>query len=147
VLDANDFFLNRSRAAKPALRQNIFGATFGGPIRPNKAFFFVDYQGTRNATSGPGLATVAPQSYRIGNMSNYTSQLLDPRGAVFTGNVIPQDRIVNPVALALFANPTLYPLPNQFGTGPLGVQNNYLGTRANFLSNDQADAKLDFRLS
>ncbi len=29
------------------LRWNEFGATFGGPIKKNKLFFFVDYQGSR----------------------------------------------------------------------------------------------------
>ena len=39
------------------LRQNQFGATFGGPIRKDKTFFFVNYEGQRRAQSPtyPGL--------------------------------------------------------------------------------------------
>lgn len=144
-LDANEFFQNRSGAAKRALRQNIFGATFGGPIKRNRAFFFVDYEGTRRVTSGAGLATVAPQSYRNGNMAGYGKQLVDPvTKQPFPGNMVP---VVNPVAKALFANLALYPLPNTIGTGAILVQNNYLGKRSDVVNNDQADAKLDFRLS
>lgn len=34
-----------------ALRQNQFGATFGGPIVKNKTFFFMNYEGKRSAQS------------------------------------------------------------------------------------------------
>src|SRR5688572_1216896 len=33
----------------PALRQNQFGATFGGPIRRDNTFFFLNYEGQRRA--------------------------------------------------------------------------------------------------
>jgi hypothetical protein len=33
---------------KPTLIQNQFGATFGGPIKRDKLFFFTDYEGLRN---------------------------------------------------------------------------------------------------
>jgi len=52
---------------------------------------------------------------------------------------------VNPVAQALFNNAALYPLPNATGSGPLGLQNNFVGSTSNLLDNDQADAKIDFR--
>src|SRR5581483_10239772 len=43
VFNANDFFLNRSGLKKPAVKQNIFGGSLGGPIGPNGklGFFFV----------------------------------------------------------------------------------------------------------
>ena len=31
------------------MRRNVYGTTLGGPLRKNKAFFFVSYQGTRAA--------------------------------------------------------------------------------------------------
>src|SRR4051794_35756942 len=42
-LDANGFFANRSRTPRNPFKRNIFGGTFGGPIKRNKLFFFVDY--------------------------------------------------------------------------------------------------------
>jgi hypothetical protein len=47
VLNANDFFLNEARQARPALEQNQFGFALGGPIKTDKLFFFGSYQGTR----------------------------------------------------------------------------------------------------
>jgi hypothetical protein len=62
ALDANDWFTNASRQQKPALRQNDFGMTLGGPVllprfgegghQPgydgrNRTFFFVSYEGLR----------------------------------------------------------------------------------------------------
>jgi hypothetical protein len=148
-LDANDFFNNRSNAAKRAFRRNIFGGTLGGPIRKNKAFFFMDYEGTRQSDSGPAPASVPLAEYRTGNLSRVPQTIRDPldNNQPFAGNLIPESRIVNPVARALFADPKLYPLPNRTGTGTLGVTNNYVGVSAITLQNDQADAKVDMLLT
>lgn len=148
-LDANDFFSNRSNAPKRAFRRNIFGGTLGGPIKRDKAFFFMDYEGTRQRDSGSALASVPLAEYRTGNLSRFSQTIRDPQNsnAPFPGNIIPTNRIVNPAALALFADTKLYPLPNQAGTGAIGVTNNYRGVSANALQNDQADAKVDVRLT
>lgn len=61
ALDANDYFANLNGLAKPALRQNDFGFTLGGPVffpkfgeggkafydGRNRTFFFVSYEGLR----------------------------------------------------------------------------------------------------
>ena len=47
VLDATDWFANRSGQKKPPLRQNDFGGVFGGPLRRNHTFFFLSYEGLR----------------------------------------------------------------------------------------------------
>src|SRR6266704_2605973 len=47
VLNANDFFLNRTGQSRPALKQNQFGFALGGPIKKDKVLFFGSYQGTR----------------------------------------------------------------------------------------------------
>jgi len=58
VMDANDWFNNANSAAIPALKRNNFGGTLGGPIRKDKTFFFVDYEGLREnrATSSGQMA-------------------------------------------------------------------------------------------
>ncbi len=150
VLDANGFFRNRNlnTATRGDLRQNIFGGTFGGPIVKNKAFFFVDYEGTTNRTGGPASASVAPQAWRNGDLSAFPNVITDPTtGQPFPNKQIPQSRIVNPVARFLFSNPTLYPLPNQAGVGPQAVSGNYASATRNTLNNHQGDVKLDYRLS
>lgn len=54
VLDANDWFANRDRLAKPPIRQNNFGGVLGGPVLlpklyngKDRTFFFVAYEGLR----------------------------------------------------------------------------------------------------
>ncbi|MET0649674.1 MAG: carboxypeptidase-like regulatory domain-containing protein [Pyrinomonadaceae bacterium] len=47
ALDANDWFANSRGLARPAIRQHDFGATLGGPVRANRAFFFASYEGMR----------------------------------------------------------------------------------------------------
>jgi len=156
-LDSNTFFLNRQGQSKRALRRNIYGGTFGGPIVKNRLFFFVDYQGSKERTSGPVLASVAPLEFRTGDLSRITRGIRDPlrSGACvnkndpgcFPSNIIPANRITNPAAQALFTNPQLYPAPNRAGTGALGLTNNYAGQGRDVVDNDQADAKVDWRLS
>jgi hypothetical protein len=66
-LDARNFF----SPGVGAFQQNQFGATFGGPIKRNKAFFFVDYQGTRmiqGVTTGEIL--VPTPTERTGDFSD-----------------------------------------------------------------------------
>jgi hypothetical protein len=156
-LDANGFFNNRNRVRKQALRQNIFGGTFGGPIQRNRTFFFVDYEQTERRIAGPATASVAPAAWRTGDLSQIltvNNQVIrDPLTGTtlaartpFPNNQIPVARFSS-VARYLFANPSLYPLPNNTGTGALGVTSNYIGATRNFLSNKQGDAKLDYRLS
>ncbi|MDE3165257.1 MAG: carboxypeptidase regulatory-like domain-containing protein, partial [Acidobacteriota bacterium] len=58
------------------VRWNQFGGTFGGPIKKDKLFFFVDYQGLRRATPpSVSATTLMPAAWRQGDFSN----LLDPK--------------------------------------------------------------------
>jgi hypothetical protein len=47
ALNANEWFNNAERKARPVLLLHQFGAAGGGPIIKNKTFFFVSYQGNR----------------------------------------------------------------------------------------------------
>ncbi|MFN8811456.1 MAG: carboxypeptidase regulatory-like domain-containing protein, partial [Acidobacteriota bacterium] len=147
VLDANGFFRNRTAATavRQDLRQNIWGGTFGGPIKKDKLFFFIDYEGTKTRSGGPTTAAVAPQAWRNGDLSLFPNTIVDPtNGQQFPNKQIPQSRF-NPVARTLFGNSTLYPLPNQTGFGPLGVSGNYASSFRNTINNDQGDVKIDYR--
>lgn len=163
ALDANTWGNNRSaaltganpRTLKQKLRQNVFGGTLGGPIIKNRLFFFTDYQGTLRRTGGGATANVAPLAWRTGDLSTLATPIRDPqktgacttadRTACFTNNIIPANRIVNPVARALFANTTLYPAPAGIdATTRVGIYNTRTLEK---LDGHQFDVKFDVRLS
>ncbi|GGG99164.1 TonB-dependent receptor [Silvibacterium dinghuense] len=70
ALDARNYF----SPTRGAFRQNQFGGTVGGPIRRNKLFFFLDYQGTRQ-TQGVDTGNIAVPSDadRLGTLSDFTT--------------------------------------------------------------------------
>jgi hypothetical protein len=126
-LDARNFF---SRDVEP-LKQNQFGATAGGAIRPNRDFFFGYYEGFRNRQGETRSATVPSDAQRAGDFSG----LKDPQtgapaplinyltGQLFPGNKLPAEAI-DPLAATLVS---FYPHanagPNLFVTTQTLVSN------------------------
>jgi hypothetical protein len=81
ALDARGYF----DPSRPVFRQNQFGGTLGGPIRPGKAYFFADYQGTRtNEGVETGNISVPSLLDRSGNLSDMAGSLT---GAVSGSNI------------------------------------------------------------
>ena len=71
-LDARNFY----SPSRGVFHQNMFGGTFGGPLRPNKAFFFGDYQGTRQVIGvDTGNILVPSSAERQGNFSDRANLL------------------------------------------------------------------------
>ncbi|MBV9623126.1 MAG: carboxypeptidase regulatory-like domain-containing protein [Acidobacteria bacterium] len=74
LFSANDPFLKESQLASgaankaPELLRNVFGATFGGPIRRNRLFFFTNFEGRRDAQGTSVLRTVPSASLRAGDL-------------------------------------------------------------------------------
>jgi len=68
-LDAATWLNNHNGNKKNSYTQNIFGGTFGGPIVPNKLFFFADYEGIRQHKGGANSASVLTQDMRNGDFS------------------------------------------------------------------------------
>ncbi|MGA3093183.1 MAG: carboxypeptidase-like regulatory domain-containing protein [Terriglobales bacterium] len=106
VLNANEFFQNREGQPRPVVRQNLFGASLGGPLGREAlgGFLFLNYQGTRQVSGlSPGaiISTVIP--------------------------VLPNDRSETSLSMAAFGNTTAAIDPvvlallnvksNQFGGG------------------------------
>jgi len=133
--DSGDFFAKQ----RPVLKQNQFGGSVGGPIKTDKTFFFVDYEGFRNRQGVANLITVPTAKMRAGDFSELSTPIFDPTTgprAAFAGNVIPAGRI-DPIAARLVA---LYPLPNL-----PGLANNYASTTMRTQNMDTADFRVDHR--
>ena len=144
-MDANAWANNRSSAAKPNRRQDIYGGTLGGPIVKNTLFFFGNYQGTRFDQPGTEAVSVAPEAWRRGDLSSVTSATVrDPAtGTAFPGNVIPESRIAA-ISRGILNNTTLYPLPNR---DVAGVTGNFVGPRLETIRAHQGDVRVDWNAS
>ncbi len=142
-LDANSWSNNRSGAAKPKRRQDIFGGTLGGPVVRNSLFFFANYQGTKFDAPGFETVSVAPATWRRGDLSSVTTAIRDPLiGVAFAGNQIPAGRI-SPIASAILNN-AAYPLPNR---NVSGVTGNFVGETLTTVTANQGDARVDWNAS
>jgi hypothetical protein len=76
ALDANDWFANAAGLPRAALRQNDFGAVFGGPILKDRTFFFFSYEGLR-ATQPTTAITVVPSIAERQEATGAIQQLLN----------------------------------------------------------------------
>ncbi|MCU1226527.1 MAG: hypothetical protein JWQ42_4620 [Edaphobacter sp.] len=141
-------FFNRGKQAYTNI--NIDGATLGGPIKKDKIFGFVGWEGTRERQGTTAVMTVPTADQRTGNFSAYSTTLYDPATGNADGtarsrlssngvnNVIPTSRL-NPIAQKI---QSLIPLPNSAGT-----VNNYTNSASQSLTRDNYDVKVNFNLS
>jgi hypothetical protein len=142
ALNANNW---NSTLATPPLRRNQFGGTFGGPIRKDKTFFFMSYQGLRqlssfffNGATVPtatertgdftGVVTALPKQYTCGSLTVICPSLLDPVA----------QKLLNPTNASV-AFPTI-PVANVGTTG-------WQGTVASPYNTDEFIIKLDHNLT
>ena len=105
-LDARNYF-DPEDDPVPPLRQNQFGAAFGGPLVRDRSFWFGSYEGQRMRRSLTRTFSVPSPALRGGNFAG-ASAICDPATfnpasggcLTFADNRIPAARI-DPIALAL----------------------------------------------
>jgi hypothetical protein len=151
ALNARNFFAS-SNAVKPQFRRNQFGGVLGGPIRRDRTFFFIDYQGQRQTIGRTVISTVPTVLQRQGifteAIAGRVPAIYDPatttRGGggvtrtAFPDGTIPVERM-DPLARALLER---YPLPTSAGTA-----NNYRRTESETVDQDQFSLRIDHRFT
>jgi hypothetical protein len=147
-LDARNFF-DDPRSPIPPFRQNQFGASFGGPIRRDRTFFFANYEGFRVHQSVTNRTLLPSAALRRGDFSGLNPltglpfpTIIDPEtGQSFAGNQIPQDRI-DPLSRAILDR---LPMPNLPDAAP--GENNDINVGLRRVTTDQFLARLDHQLT
>ena len=137
----------------PRFRRQQYGGVLGGPLRPNRTFFFLAYQGLRQDVARVRISTVPTALQRQGVFTEPVAggvpAIYDPATTValggggfsrrpFADNTLPAARI-DPIALALLQR---YPLPNLAGTA-----NNYQRIGLEQQSQEQLSLRLDHRFT
>lgn len=163
ILNANSWANNLTDTPKNKLRYNMFGATFGGPIKKNKLFFFSDYQGQRfhhpqsitqvslfsNAERAGDFGALCSEGFTAAGLCNNSAhQLFDPfnvvggvRQPVPFNNFANTSDTIDLVAKNLFSS-SLYPQVS--GTN---LANNFQETSHDVLTTNQGDVKIDYNIS
>jgi carboxypeptidase family protein len=110
AFDARNFFSNGPGLAGqvPPFQRNEFGGTFGGPIKKDKTFFFVEYAGFRQRLGEPTNMAVPTADERQGVVS------ITGAGGQAETLQVP----VNPIAQSILNK---YPEPNN-PSGPNGAR-------------------------
>jgi hypothetical protein len=142
-------------APNPAFRQNQYGGSVGGPIRKDKTFFFVDYEGLSQAIglqaalfSVPTLCekgkVVCPDGKeQLGDFSDISPVSAVGGGSTqATGVMGPDITPTSTMGLAFF---NMYPLPNTGAS--TAVVNNYTSAPVKTFNSKTYDGRIDQHFS
>jgi hypothetical protein len=119
AFDARNFF----STSVPVFTYNQFGATFGGPIKKNKTFFFGSWTALRQRETSPSQTEVPTEAERNGTILEGTDMLQVP---------------LNPVSKTILGR---YPLPND-PSGIYGVGTFYWDSPSN-VNDNQYSGRVD----
>ncbi len=147
--DARNFFAR----VNPPFKRNQFGGTFAGPIilpklldGRNKLFFMFNYEGLRERRALTQTGTLPDARYRSGNFGFLNKVIRDPlnNNQPFANAIIPDSRI-SPISRKVLTD--FFPLPNQAGSGSLGIANNYLNDESRRTDGDQFSIRGDYSIT
>jgi Carboxypeptidase regulatory-like domain/TonB dependent receptor-like, beta-barrel len=111
ALDANEFFRNAQGIPNPDHARDQYGFSFGGPIKKQKTFFFVDFEKTREGTPTDINAFVPTAAERTGDFRNTQVICTDSSFGCTLGQPTVQ-RIFNPFNVDANGNRSDFTVPN-----------------------------------
>lgn len=133
IFDANGFNNNLRGVEKSPLRQNQFGATFGGPIWKGKTFFFTDYEGLRLRRNVSLVATVPTAFERASGYTDFSDLITRlgnrVRGTDLLGRQILQGTIFDPATTRRVTQGQIDPVTGRVATGTGFVRDPFPGNR------------------
>jgi hypothetical protein len=121
---------------KPVYIQNQFGATFGGPVKKDKLFYFVDFEGQRRIQRVLTFATVPTADQKAGRFNTPVRNALT--GTIYSDGNLPASQVTGFAKAVLDA----LPLPN-LNT----VSNNYQSLPRSTINDNKGDARADYYFS
>jgi hypothetical protein len=118
VTAANSFFNNAAGLERPSLLRNVFGGSVGGRIARDRAFFFFDYEGRKDASQSPQTRTGPSEQLKQGLLTyRTTTGAIETLSPAEVKALNPAGMGVNPAALRLLS---LYPVGNDVNVAPDG---------------------------
>ncbi len=143
ALNANNPFLKATGVKRPTLKRNVFGGLLGGPIKPDRSFFFISYQGTRERNGASRNSVTSSVLVAPGLTDDRSQQTLLSTFRPGLPNGLPATSI-NPVALALLNAK----LPNgQFLIPTPQADGHYSGSAISSYREDQFNTNVDYHIS
>src|SRR5438105_7803526 len=143
ALNANNPFLKAAGVKRPTLKRNVFGELLGGPIKTNRSFFFVSYQGTRERNGASRNSLTSSVFVATGLTNDRSQQTLLTTFMPRSPSGLPATSI-NPVALALLN----VKLPNgQFLIPTPQADGHYSGSAISTYREDQFNLNTDYRIN
>jgi Carboxypeptidase regulatory-like domain/TonB dependent receptor/TonB-dependent Receptor Plug Domain len=135
ALNANNPFLKAVGARRPVLKRNVLGGLVGGPIKRDKAFFFIAYQQTRERNGASVNSLSSNVLIAQGLTDDRSEQALRRTFKVSS---------INPISLALLNvklsnGQLLIPTPQ--------INGRYSGSSHSMSHEDQFNTNVDYRVN
>ncbi|MDW5264640.1 MULTISPECIES: TonB-dependent receptor [Acidobacteriaceae] len=131
---------------KPTFNRNQFGMNVGGPIRKDKLFFFLDYEGFRQTLKPLSVFTLPTQNELNGVL---VVPVKNPvTGAIYQANTAIPSTAINPISQQIIGYFKGIPGLPTTGLPTTGLATNDYSKQVPFTDNsDKGDLRLDYQQS